>query len=451
MFFQQLEKFGNSTAVIYPDGELSYQALADQVEGFKARLPTEKQLVVLQADNNLQTLVAYLACLQAGHCILLVPDEIEQHAWQQLLKDFRPNLAIRKLKIDNLNQHLHQIGEMCHLLLSTSGSTGKAKHVVLSTDNLHSNAQAICCYLPIKKTDRALVTLPFFYSYGLSVINSHLASGACLVFTSFSVVQKAWWQQLEDLKISSIAGVPHSYEMLLRLRFTEKALPDLRYFTQAGGRLDKEKVVALAEYAERFNKQFYVMYGQTEATARMAFLDPSKAKTKPQSIGKAIPGGKITLQSLEPQNDECDLLLGELIYSGPNVMQGYATCAEELQNMSPIENLATGDIGYVDQDGDFYITGRVKRFLKIFGVRIGLDEAEHTLKSLGLDCYCCGNDDKLVVATTDTREDAELKPLLSHQFQLHPSAIQILKVDTLPINSRGKKDYQSVMAMSGLQ
>jgi acyl-coenzyme A synthetase/AMP-(fatty) acid ligase len=296
-----------------------------------------------------------------------------------------------------------------------------------------------------------VTTLPFFYSYGLSVINSHLLAGACIVFTSQSLVNREFWQLFKELEITSFAGVPHSYEILLKLRFTRMNLPSLRYFTQAGGRLSPALVAQLADYVNSQHRQFFVMYGQTEATARMAYLSADRALHKPESIGHAIPNGHLSLQDEQGQKITEFGLSGELVYQGPNIMLGYVSSQTDLGTFKAPKHLFTGDMAYQDEDGDFFITGRLKRFIKLFGQRINLDEVEQLLLEKGFETYCCGDDSKLLVAVKFGNDIKSLQSLISEHLQIHSSVIQILEVAPLPLTDSGKKDYYAILGLAGLK
>lgn len=466
MFFDDLDTFSDNLAAKDAYNELTYAQLASKCRQFQALLSEgegegkrvlSKSLFILKCANNIGSLIAYLGLLRAGHSIILMDQDVSDANLQHNIKLFaaRASIEIRDsiepVVIYNLSAiESSEIDPSLALLLSTSGSTGSAKHVALSYQNLHANAASICQYLPIQQNDRTLCSLPMFYSYGLSVINSHLFSGACCVLSDFSPVNRGFWQLLEGANITSIAGVPYTYEMLLRLRFTSKKLPSLRYFTQAGGKLAPERIVTLSDYAKQHNKQFFVMYGQTEATARMSFLDPDKSVDKPDSIGKAIPGGTLTLVD---QNGKCidqPNSQGELVYAGPNVMMGYANNGADLNAFSKKQQLLTGDLAYFDQLGDFFITGRRSRFIKLFGNRIGLDQVEQRLSDAGLKAYACGNDQALVIAVdkssvNNQTTETDIKTSLSEWLSLHYSVIKVHQFDQLPINANGKRDYQAIM------
>jgi long-chain acyl-CoA synthetase len=444
MFFNQLAQWQHRPALIEGQQHYSYAELAEAVSALRRQLPGRRSLILLKAANSITTVVPYLACLQAGHVVLLVDENISAENQQKLIHAYDPACCIEKGQCREWHKRASESDHRVALLLSTSGSTGSPKQVALSADNLQANARAICDYLPIEPADRTITTLPFHYSYGLSVIHSHLLSGACIVLNQASVVSREFWQCLEQQQISSFAGVPYSYEMLLRLKLTDKTLPSLRYFTQAGGKLDKDRVVKLADWAHNRQKQFFVMYGQTEATARMAFNAVPGAK--PGAIGRAIPGGAFLLRDKQGQTITRPQTEGELIYQGPNIMLGYVESATDLQALTPHTELATGDLAWFDEQGDFYISGRLTRFIKPFGQRINLDETEQLLNRQGISVLAVGDADKLQLLFRHHHNisAADLRDTVSTMLNLHPSMIAVKELAALPILENGKPDYQQV-------
>lgn len=460
-FFDNLARYGEAPAAIEGELQVSYQQLQVRCAEFSQQLnqinkqtnSPQKQLIFLKAHNNIATLVAYLTTLQNRHAVLLLDPDIDQSKLDKLIASYQPNLLIDSQTIEQCHSKPLVLESKLALLLSTSGSTGSAKQVCLSADNVQANALSIVEYLPLLASDKTITTLPFYYSYGLSVLNSHLLVGACIVFNQHSLVSREFWQLFKQHNINSFAGVPQSYEMLLRLRFERMDLPSLRYFTQAGGKLAADKIQPLARYANANDKQFFVMYGQTEATARMAYLKSELCETKPHAIGQAIPGGQFSLHDehgeLITQPEES----GELIYRGTNIMLGYANCLSDLTEFTPLNELATGDIAYRDSEGDYVICGRIKRFIKLFGLRINLDEVETLLANKGLECYCLGDDTKLLVALTNDVvaqqhiDINELKMWLSRELQINHNVINIKPVAQLPLTNNGKKDYPAVLTM----
>jgi long-chain acyl-CoA synthetase len=448
-FFAELGRFGQRVAAIEGDVQVTYAELAQKCSDFAQRLRASsgvsRALVFLKAHNDIATLVAYLSCLQQAQPVLLLEPSYGAEKLAKLQYLFKPNLLIDGGEIECCHAEPLTLSQNLALLLSTSGSTGAAKQVCLSAANLAANAQAICAYLPIQAQDKTITTLPFFYSYGLSVINSHLQAGACIVLNQLSLLSREFWTLFNSQQITSFAGVPYSYEMLLRLRFDTMSLPSLRYFTQAGGKLGAEKVKHLAECAQAKGQQFYVMYGQTEATARMAYLASERVALKPFAIGQAIPGGEFFLVDAKQQRVTASQQEGELHYRGPNVMLGYASQLAELRVFETISDLATGDLAYQDDEGDYVIVGRCKRIIKLFGQRLDLDDIEALLAEHGHACYCLGNDAKLQVAVEKSSNINELKIWLSRQLQIHASVIELRTVTALPLTANGKKDYPTLL------
>lgn len=326
------------------------------------------------------------------------------------------------------------------LLLSTSGSTGSPKLVRLSYGNLQANAESIAQYLGLTNDERSLTVLPLHYSYGLSVINSHLHVGASLVLREISVLTPAFSESIRTHAVTSIAGVPYIYQMLWRTGFHKQNFPSLRTLTQAGGRLDDQLTTFFAQLAADRGWRFFSMYGQTEATARISYVPPHRLAEKVGSIGIAIPGGRL---NIDPQNSE-------LIYTGPNVMLGYASCRDDLALGDEQQGvLRTGDMARQDAEGFFYITGRLKRFVKLVGNRIGLDEVEHQLQhKWALPIMAAGRDERLVV-WIEAADDAVIELVrqwLAEQFGIHHSLCRFKRVDRLPLLSSGKKDYSALLA-----
>lgn len=418
-------------------GELD--ALVDaRAAALLARGP--RQLGLLFFRNRLDDLVQHLACLRAGHVALLLPADLAAPAAQALVETYRPSW-LHGASADV--QHtppaeptpLHpDLG----LLLSTSGSTGSPKLVRLARTAVQANAESIAAYLAISADDRALTTLPPSYSYGISVIHSHLLAGACLALSDASVLSPEFLPRLRELGITSIAGVPSSWQMLLRTGFEKAELPTLRTITQAGGRLDEPFKRRLLTWAEGHGARFFVMYGQTEATARISYVPPERLANKLGAIGVAIPGGQLSV-------DEAS---GELVYCGANVMMGYATAAEDLARGDDLGGeLRTGDLGRVDEDGFFYVTGRLKRFVKLSGSRIGLDEVESILSTeLQLPVAAGGRDERLIVAieSADEASTTRARELLVQQLQLPLSLIRIKLLPALPLLPTGKRDYAAL-------
>src|SRR6476619_4365758 len=276
-----------------------------------------------------------VAARAAGHVGLPVAAGRDHTA---ILQTYEPDVVIDANGIQHRDQRgRHRLHPDLALLLSTSGSTGSPKLVRLSHRNLATNTAAIAEYLDIRETDRAATTLPMSYCYGLSVIHSHLLRGAGLILTDRSVVDDEFWDSFRCHRGTTFPGVPHTFDLLDRIGFDGSSVPDLRYVTQAGGRLAPDQVRRFAALGSRHGWDLFVMYGATEATARMAYLPTELAFDNPHCIGVPIPGGEFRI---EPTGDGRDGV-GELVYRGPNVMMGYASTPHDLALGHRVDELHT--------------------------------------------------------------------------------------------------------------
>ncbi|KAB2351745.1 AMP-binding protein [Actinomadura rudentiformis] len=336
------------------------------------------------------------------------------------------------------------------LLLATSGSTGSPKLVRLAHAAVLANARSIAAALGIDGGEVAPTSLPLFYSYGLSVLNSHLVAGATVVFEAGGIVSRTFWATVADHGVTSLAAVPAQYEMLRRLRFDPARHPSLRTLTQAGGRLRPELLTDFAARMESVGGRLHVMYGQTEATARMTALPPERLAGKPGSVGPAIPGGRLSIRDGDGEATASPQTVGEVVYQGPSVMMGYAERAEDLARGDDLGGtLATGDLGHLDDEGFLYLTGRLKRIGKVFGTRLNLDDVERLARGLG-SVAAVGADDRVIVWAE--RATAEIcrraAPALAEELRLHNTGIEVRGIDRLPLLANGKVDYRALEARS---
>lgn len=442
-FATDLRRHADAAALVCDSGErISYAALADLVDAFAARLGHERRLLLIEAANEPEAIVAYLAALAGGHAVILAAE-----ASARLTDAFRPDAIYRRndgawqLSLSPPEGGMHPD---LALLLSTSGTTGATKLVRLSAAAVQANAASIASYLEIGPDDRALTTLPIHYSYGLSVLNSHLASGATLLLTAKSLLDTGIWDFFHREGGTSAAGVPYSYELLDRTGFWDRDLPTLRTLTQAGGRLPAQTAERVGRWAQARGVRFFIMYGQTEATARMAYLPPERLADAPDCIGIAIPGGTLALQGGNGPITAPDTE-GELVYRGPNIMMGYATGREGLSGGPEIEALGTGDLAIRRADGLFRITGRASRMAKPFGLRVSFDEIERQLAERGLSAAVTGTDD-LISVTIAGAAPPGLAADLAQQMKLPESLFDVAALDELPHLANGKTDYRALLA-----
>ncbi|MBW5482971.1 AMP-binding protein [Streptomyces bambusae] len=459
---RDLARFGDRTAFVTADGEISYQELAGRVAQTAERLGTGRRLVLLPGANTVEALVVHLAALSAGHPVLLAPGD-HPEAVAALTAAYDPDVVVHPAasgawRIEERRPgSAHVFHPDLALLLSTSGSTGSPKLVRLSYDNLQANAESIAAYLGIRETDRAATTLPVHYCYGLSVVQSHLLRGAGLVLTGLSVSEACFWDLFRAARGTALAGVPYTFDLLDRVGFAEMDLPHLRYVTQAGGRLAPERVAHYAALGRRRGWDLYVMYGQTEATARMAYLPPELADTHPGAIGIPVPGGSFSLEPVEATagGDEGTGEgpgegVGELVYAGPNVMLGYATTPDDLALGRTVDVLRTGDLARRTEDGLYEIVGRRGGFLKILGLRIDPQQVEALLERHGVSALVAGDDTTLTVAALrgPGRDARRIRRRVVEACGLPPRAVDVHLLAELPRLASGKPDRQAVRALA---
>ncbi|MAI80316.1 MAG: hypothetical protein CL917_15315 [Deltaproteobacteria bacterium] len=437
-------KPSDKPAIFLSDGSfISYSKFSDDVETLAKTFAARPGLLGLFCDGGYKQYVCYFAALNAGCPVLLLKadqkrDEIglsltytyhsgeeELIMYEDGVKAWHPELAV---------------------LLSTSGTTGSSKWVRLSYANLTANAASIIEYLGITEDDRAPMSLPFQYSYGMSVVNSHFAAGGAIVLTQETVVKSEFWEVFRNTGCTSFAGVPHSFELLEQAQVATQNLDSLRYMTQAGGRLSPDQVQKWSLRSQREGWDFIVMYGQTEAAPRISYLPPEMARETPYSIGIPVPGGALWVADNDSQDPLPDGEEGELCYRGPNTMMGYAWSDGELSGMQGSDVLRTGDIARRLPNGAFEIVGRMSRFVKVFGLRVGLDEVEQHLLKSGIKCVCSSRDDTMYILIVDASEKqlGEIKKSVADWLKIPQPSFEVASIDDIPLQESGKVDLQAV-------
>lgn len=465
------EQFADKVALIDDAGQtMTYQELishgdrlADAVGG--------RGLVFSLCTNAIGSVLGYTAFLEHEIVPVLLNAHLERELLHDLLATYQPEyiwlpqemqeefFAMQSHQMEyfyadagyvllkNIHVERAEMYPELGLLLTTSGSTGSPKFVRQSYSNIKANAESIVEYLELDDTERPVTTLPMNYTYGLSIINSHLLVGATILLTDHGLMQKEFWRFMKEQAATSFGGVPYTYEMLDRLRFFHMDLPALRTMTQAGGKLSPELHKKFAEYAIEQDKHFVVMYGQTEATARMGYLPYAQSLKKYGSMGIAIPGGQLWLRDVNGNRITEPNVVGELVYEGPNVTLGYAQCREDLLKGDERHGiLETGDMAKCDEDGYFYIVGRKKRFLKVFGNRLNLDELDRMIKKQfpDLDCASSGKDDHVEIYVTAKGKENAIRSFVSEKTGLHLSAFTVYSVSEIPKNDAGKVLYKEL-------
>lgn len=463
MFLNIDKKDQNSTAVIDGLGfSLTYGELCEFAEEFGNQLG-QRTLYFILCENCTGALAGCVAGLSKKAVPLmlsgnmdkdLVLDLIEkynpEYLWmpERLAAEYSYSCVFKKYGyvLVNTGMKSPSLYEDLSLLLTTSGSTGSPKFVRHSYENVEANARNIAEVFGMDEHERGMESLPLQFTQGLNVALSHLFGGSVVLLSTATLAQKDFWDFFKTQRATSFTGVPYSYEVLEKLRFFRMDLPHLKTINQGGGRLTDALFTKCAQYASDTGRRFIATYGSTETTARMAYLPPELALDKCGSIGKAIPQGSITLiddngkEILEA--DE----IGEIVYRGPNVTLGYAECKEDLIKGDERQGVfATGDLAYRDKDGCHFIVGRKKRFLKLYGYRIGLDETERLIKDkLGVVCACVGNDKKMVIYVTEENKEQEVHRFISEKTGIFAAAFEVRYIEALPKNDAGKTMYKKL-------
>lgn len=453
-FFNDLARFGASIALVDQRGSrISYSDLSVRVQDWKVRLSAladRPLLVGIEIEARVDMIAAYLAALSGGHAVILAaPGAL---APGQRIADLYSPDAVLSWTANRCAIRAGEGSVPCplhpdlRLLLSTSGTTGDPRLVRLSEENIASNATAIADYLRLGPRDCAITTLPLHYSYGLSVLHSHLAVGARLVLSDLTVADNSFAALCQAEHVTNLALVPHQFDLLAARDFDFACLPDLRFVTQAGGRLSAAKIETLARTGARQGWDFVVMYGQTEAAPRMAYLPPEDTLYNADTIGRAIPGGALTLLADDGSEITGTGQAGELIYRGPNVMLGYADCRADLARGRDIDLLRTGDIAERTAAGYFRLCGRAKRFVKLYGLRLNLDQIERALDKAGLSGAAVGVGDRLVVMTDRREQMVAIRTLVASECSLPERDIHVHHMADHPTLPNGKTDLQTIVA-----
>lgn len=456
-FFERNEAYRDRVFCMEEGGaSYTYRQVWEIGDTMISRIP-RRSLVLLQAGNDVSSVSAYFALLRKRCPVILMGKHGDQQHVDGIIATYRPDFIISGGKVSEAADasapgSIH--GDLA-LLLSTSGSTGAQKLVRLSYGNLQANCASIVQYLQLTAKDRPITTLPMEYTYGLSVIHSHAAVGASIILTDRTMFEPQFWEMTELMEATSMAGVPYTYEMLERLRFRRMQLPALNTMTQAGGHLKPELQEKMAQWAEETGRRFFVMYGQTEATARMSYIPWERCGEKIGSIGVPVPGGRIELQDEDGEVITAPGEKGELIYYGPNVSMGYAVCRDDLARGD--ENggrLETGDIAYADEEGYFFIAGRKKRFVKLYGKRMSLDQIQEDLQEEldGAELVCTGSDAKGItvwiagpaasgegIGQEETEES--MYRIFQERWGIRENMVHIEFIEAIPRNSSGKVVY----------
>lgn len=457
----------NSKKVACYDEELNQSLTYDQLNKLsqiKIFKSTKKLIILILAENSLGCFASYFCSIQNDNTTILISSEITVKDLNNIKKKFNPDLIIvpsrfEKKFLDNefdkqrkifdfiilKNKKVIQknIDNKIILLLSTSGTTGTYKWAKISKDNLISNISRISKKLNILSSDSTMTTLPFEYSYGLSVINSHIYSKARVVLTKKSIVEKSFWKILKKNKITNFNGVPFIYEILEKIHF-RKIIKNssLKFFTQAGGFLSPDLHKKIYSSLNSLNIKFFPMYGATEAGPRITICEDNGQRKNFNTIGKPLKDYKLIIMK-NNKVIEKPKTIGNIFLESNSVFGGYAENYRDLSSFEKMSPFDLKDIGFFDNNKNFYISGRSGRLSKIKGVRINLDILEKKLEKINNTKIAIISNDKKIFVFFD-KKILDNKEIIKN-IKIHNNDLVIKKISKIPYNKRGKKDYKKLI------
>lgn len=444
------------------DSSLTYGQLVSHLETAAFSLPP-RSLIFALATNTVPFVADVLAMIHQGHVPLLLSADLEPELLGQLIATYRPGAIYAPQNLDFLpvesvvyeHQHYglavtgeapHELHEDLEMLLSTSGSTGSPKLVRFRRGNMEINARNVSEVFGWTPRERHIASLPLNYVMGLNAMLSHLWSGATVLLTSANLMEKKFWDFIRTQRGTNFTGVPFSYELLLRLRPERMDLPHLTTFAQGGGKLTEKTFCKMAQLAAEQSWRFVPTYGTTETAARCSFLSPELVRTKTLSIGQPIPQVVMELHDSAGQCITTPHTEGELVIKGPQIAMGYALAAGDLAKGDDFCGVyRTGDLASFDEDGYYYIKGRLSRFIKMLGNRIGLDECEQIIRhDWGVPVTCIGREDAMIILTQSDLHHDEIRRSLAARLKLQPSLFKVIHRSDLPRTSAGKIRYRDL-------
>ena len=427
-------------------GKLTYGDIINRAKEIEANV-SNRALCFMLVENNVNCIEWVMASLISRRLVpLILNAKTDEVLYNNLLSTYKPAYIWKNGElIRTVNPIAPLFPELSHLL-PTSGSTGSPKLVRHKYENIEAAGLNISTFFELKETDRPLMVLPLYYTMGLSMIFSHFKVGATVLITGRNMTDPVFWKFLKEEAATSFTGVPYSFQILNLMRFFRMDLPALELMTQGGGKMERGLNLKFAEYCRDHGKRWIATYGQSECTARMAWLPAKWAVEKAGSIGIAVPNGELSLIDSEGNAITTPHTEGEMCYRGKNVTLGYARSLEDL-TLGDERNgfIRTGDLAYFDEDGCYYIVGRMGRFLKLFGMRVGLDECEQIIAS---DCQtesaCVGTDEKMIVYITDPSKIQSVKDTLVEKTHIVATSFEIRVIPEIPKNEAGKKLFSKL-------
>ena len=463
--FRLFKKNKNKIALIDERSrKISYKEILDFSKKQKKKIK-ERCLVLIISNNSIYPILSYISSIINNNVIMLIDIKMNTIELKKLIKLYKPLYVISPIKIkkelsfNNFKEIEHNdeyimlktkykiqpINKDLSLLLPTSGSMGSSKFVKLSKKNLKVNTDSIIDYLKISNKDRAITSMPFSYSYMLSILNSHLEAGASLCVTEKSIMQKEFWNIFKKNRITSLSGVPYMYQFFIKIGLQKIFNKSLKLLTQAGGHLENNLKEQIINFCKEKNIHFIVMYGQTEASPRISYLDWKNAKIKNGSIGKSIGSIKMWLETKNKKMIKTPDTIGEIVIKGENVFMGYSKGSKDLIKKDQFNGfLRTGDLGFYDTDGYFFLQGRLRRIAKVFGIRINLEELEEKINQCGYRIICKNFGNQINIYYEKKLKDNKILERVSNLTGQNKSIFKLKLLKKFPRTNVGKLDYSKL-------
>ena len=449
------------TKIIFEDDK--YKISIDKLKYYlniykKKYSKKKKQLVFIKSDLSFGFLINYFLFLSLKYPLVILDPKISKKQLADNIKVFKPNFLLEpsknkkrnfgfKLKI--LSKLNHKFNPELRLLISTSGSTGKPKLVMLSEKNLKSNTFAICDYLKLKSNDSTILNLPTNYSYGLSIINTHFSKGSKILILKKIIIDKYFWEKFVNEKITTFYGVPETFDILKKIKIKKNNFSNLKFFAVAGGKIKKNTLNYFKNLSTKNKIDFFNMYGQTEASPRISYSQLKKNKYNLNSIGKALKGGKISLLDEKGKKIKKINVVGEILYSGPNVMLGYANNYKDLNNKRTNKyKLYTNDIGYFDKYRNIILLGRNSRFAKIDSKRIYLDDIDNFLNKKDVNSVSVDWKNNVFIFINKKVNEKEITNLIKKNFNLKLNQFKIRILKNIPKTNNNKINYKKLQEIA---
>lgn len=416
-----------------------------------AKVVKSRSLVMILCDHEIDT-VAFYYCMLVNHTVpILVDAYLSEEILRELIRRYHPHYIWKSMyKGDEviLKKEKHVLMKMYDeeismhqdlaLLLTTSGTTGSSKLVRISYDNLLSNARASSEHVMLRQDDATITTLPFYYCYGLAVMHFHWYMGATVYVTDWPITSEKFWVFFKESKITNFAVVPYHLEILTRIEFIKQDYQAFRFLMVGGGKLPEEIQSSFGKMLKNKGIRFYILYGQTEGTSILSGIPYEKALEKIGSVGLALTGFTAEIGHIDEHS------VGELVFYGNSVSMGYAEKIEDLAKGDENNGiLYTGDLAYMDEKGYIYLKGRKKRFVKILGIRISLDEMENIIRRYYPEenIVCAGSDNHIVLFHESMLDEKELIKFCEKKFSIRKKMIEAKMIEKIPRNSYGKVKY----------